>query len=378
MHILADENIALAREYFAPYGRLSLRAGREIDNASLRDVDVLLVRSVTRVDAALLEGTPVRFVATATSGIDHIDRAYLERRGIGFAAARGCNAEGVVDYVFSTLAALQLERGLDWLQQGIGIVGCGEIGSRLARRLLALGCTIRFYDPFLPESHPLAPHFAPREEVLRQPILTVHVPLTKDGPHPTRHMIDAAVLAALPRAAVFINAARGEVVDEAALLAHCRKHQDFVAVLDAWQNEPRISVELLQVARYGSPHIAGYSYGGKLRGTSMIHAQFCDHFGLDQSLAQLPPSAAPIVLELPETGGALVTMLSQLILRAYDLRNDDAALRAAMQQPDAPKRFDALRRDYPLRREFSEYRVSVGENPALRAAVTGLGMEVLA
>ncbi|MDR2213773.1 MAG: 4-phosphoerythronate dehydrogenase [Pseudomonadales bacterium] len=372
MRILADENIALAQAYFAPYGELSLIPGRRIDNAALREAEVLLVRSVTRVDASLLEGSPCRFVASATSGIDHIDTAYLAARGIGFGWARGCNAEGVEDYVFSALAALQIERGVNWLAGGIGIVGCGEIGARLARRCLALNMKVKIYDPLLPATHPLAAHFVSFEEVVTQRVLSVHVPLSTEGAHPTRRMFDARALAMLPTEGVFINAARGEVVDEAALLARCQRRPGFHSVLDAWQDEPQINVDLLQTARYGTPHIAGYSHGGKLRGTQMIHAQFCDYFGLDPMLASAPEEGAKVILHYPR--GAT---LADLILQAYDLRADDAALRRTLQSADPAADFDALRRHYPLRREFSECRVQGCADPLLREAVAELGMGLL-
>jgi erythronate-4-phosphate dehydrogenase len=377
LRILADENIALAQEYFAPYGQLTLKAGRRIDNQAMRDVDVLLVRSVTRVDEALLRDSPCRFVATATSGVDHVDTHYLDTRGIGFGSARGCNAEGVVDYVLSALSALTLERGLDWLRSSIGIVGCGEIGARLARRCIMLGMTPKIYDPLLSPEHPLAAYFAERDEVLSQRLLTLHVPLTDDGAYPTRRMIDARVLAALPHDGVLINAARGEVVDETALRAHCLEHPEFHVVLDAWQHEPRIDAALLQMARYGSAHIAGYSYGGKLRGTQMVHAEFCRYFALDPTLAAVPPLAEPVVLRHEEKGEEPATALARLILQAYDLRTDDAALRQAMQDADPAAHFDALRRHYRLRREFNEFQVRGCEAPALRSAVAGTGMAVV-
>ncbi|MDR0780095.1 MAG: 4-phosphoerythronate dehydrogenase [Pseudomonadales bacterium] len=370
MHILADENIAQAAAYFAPYGRLTLRAGRYIDASALHDVDVLLVRSVTGVDAALLADSPCRFVATATSGIDHVDTSYLAARGIGFAAALGCNAAGVVDYVLSALAALSVEQGRDWLHGAIGIVGCGEIGVRLAQRCIALGMTPKIYDPFLNATHPLGEYFAARDEVLRQALVTLHVPLTNTGAHPTQGMIDASVLAAMPSDGVLINAARGEVVDETALLAHCRQHPGFQAVLDAWQGEPHIDAKLLRAARYGTPHIAGYSHGGKLRGTQMIHAAFCAYFALDPRLASVLLPLEPALLHHAPAS----TALARLILQAYDLRRDDAALRQALQGSDPAANFDALRRQYPLRREFSEFCVQATD-PALQSAVAALGMQ---
>ncbi|HWK54878.1 MAG TPA: 4-phosphoerythronate dehydrogenase [Hyphomicrobiales bacterium] len=373
MHILADENITLASHYFGTYGRLTLCPGRRIDRAMLRDVDVLLVRSVTRVDADLLAESPCRFVATATSGIDHIDTDYLQQHGIGLGWARGCNAEGVVDYVFSALATLALERDLDWRRCGIGIVGCGEIGGRLAQRLLALGIAPRIHDPLLEEAHPLTSHFAPLEEVLQQPVVSLHVPLTDSGAAPTRRLIERGALARLGPHGVLINASRGEVVDEAALLQHCRRHADFCAILDAWQGEPAIDVAMLQQAMIGTAHIAGYSNGGKLRGTLMIHDAFCHHFGFDP--AAIAPAGALEVQTLCYQGGNTLQGLSQLVLQAYDLRGDDVRLRAAVGVGSEAGGFDRLRRDYALRREFGEFAVwGLGEDPALRAAVAGLGM----
>src|SRR5690606_6771350 len=246
--------------------------------------------------------------------IDHVDRDYLREHDIGLGWARGCNAEGVVDYVLSALATLALEQELDWRHCGIGIIGCGEIGARLAQRLLALGIAPRIHDPLLAPTHPLASHFAPLDAVLRQQVVTLHIPLTDDGPAPTRGLIDANALSLLGPQGVLINAARGEVVDEAALLQHCSRHPEFRAIGDAWQHEPAIDPAMLRRAMIGTAHIAGYSHGGKLRGTLMIHEAFCRHFGFEASA--IAPAGVLDTQTLRYQGGNTLQGLSQLVLRA--------------------------------------------------------------
>ncbi|MGV3593349.1 MAG: 4-phosphoerythronate dehydrogenase [Gammaproteobacteria bacterium] len=371
MKIVADENIAQLAATFADAGELVALPGRQLDAAAVKDADALLVRSVTKVDAGLLAGSRCRFVGTATSGIDHVDTEWLAAHGIAFASARGCNAEAVVDYVFSALAGLSERDGFDWRTLSIGIVGGGEIGRRLAQRLLDLRMRIAIYDPFLSSSHPLAAHFSDYEAVLQQDVITFHTPLTRTGAWPTWHMFDAARIAALRPEQVVINASRGGVIDNAALLAHLQARPQQRIVLDAWEHEPAISLPLLERVRYGSAHIAGYSLEGKVRGTQMIAHAFAAHFGMQ--IPEPPFGAAGLHPLAMDTSLPPWRQLNALMLQVYDVARDDALLRATLGRSEAAAQFDLLRKHYPLRREFARYVQPEGLDPALRAQAAALG-----
>jgi erythronate-4-phosphate dehydrogenase len=374
MKIVADENIAQVAAVFGRAGELTLLPGRAIDAAAVRDADALLVRSVTNVDAKLLAGSRVRFVGTATSGIDHVDTEWLREHGIAFGWAQGCNADSVVDYVFSALAHLGERHGFDWRGMSFGIVGCGQIGSRLARKLLALRAPVAIFDPYLDSAHPLQAHFAPYETALRQDIVSFHTPLTRTGANPTWHMLDAGRLELLNPDGVLINASRGGVIDNAALLRLLAAQPERRVVLDAWEGEPAINPWLLEKVALGTAHIAGYSFEGKLNGTRMIAADFSRHFG--RNLAAV--SGAEQVTELRvEAGLSALQQLNRLILQAYDVARDSNALRLTLGTTTAAAQFDLLRKSYPLRREFTAHVVSgAGLEPEAAAQARVLGFRV--
>ncbi len=374
MRILADENITQVREHFTPYGDVVTVAGRSITPALVRDCDALLVRSVTPVTPELLHGSRCRFVATATSGVDHIDVAGLEQAGVTLGWAKGCNAVSVVDYVFSVLAAISNDSDDDWRTWSIGIVGCGEIGSRLADRLLRLGLSVCIHDPLLPLSHPLAAHFAPLETVLQQKVITLHVPLTHEGLYPTRHLLTKRQLDLIPLGSLLINAARGAAIVGSDLLQwlHTRPRQR--VVLDTWEQEPEISLELLARVAIGTPHIAGYSFEGKLAGTQMILQAFCRHFGFDRTGIGNTETA---LLRVPTATG-ISHQLNAVILQAYDVRRDHRSMQALLRSRSVAADFDALRKHYPIRHECNYYCINGNElapNTAAEAAVLGFRIQ---
>lgn len=376
MRILADENIAELAEWFGTAGDLRTLPGRAISAASLRDVDVLLVRSVTRVDAALLTGSPCRFVGTTTSGIDHVDTAWLAQQGIGFGWARGCNANAVAEYVLCALAQLSERYRFDWRQRSVGIIGCGEVGSRLARKLLALGLRICIHDPYLDEHHGLAQHFGSLDAALQQDVVTLHTPLTRNGRWPTWHLLDARRLAQLGPDRILINAARGSVVDNQALLQQLVRSPERLVVLDAWEGEPALSPRLLAAVAVGTAHIAGYSQEGKRDGTRLVAEAFGRHFG---PVLQGPPAAAITerLLE-PEATGSALGDLNRLLLMAYDIGRDHQALHALLREAGLASGFDLLRKHYPARHEFAAFEVDAGRlAPEAAAQAAALGFRLL-
>lgn len=380
MHILADENIPLVDEFFAGLGEIRRMPGRSINRAALENVDLLLVRSVTRADRELLDGTAVKFVGTCTIGTDHLDLDYLEQAGIDWASAPGCNARGVVDYVLGSLLALAELRGDTLAQRSYGVVGAGEVGGRLVEVMRGLGWDVRVCDP--PRQAREAGGFVSLDEVLAEcDVVSLHTPLSMGGDWPTFHLFDQERLSNLRPGAWLINASRGAVVDNVALRDVLVQRPDIDAVLDVWEGEPQVDVELAGLCRIATPHIAGYSLDGKLRGTAQIYAAFCAVRGLEPAveLAQLMPGAA-----LTELTFASCTepadMLATLCRAVYDPRRDDADFRRSLVGDEARRRagFDLLRKRYPARREIDGLGVRItGTNAALDTIVEALGARLL-
>ena len=379
MRIVGDANIPLLADAFGPLGEVAALPADRITPEALRSADALLVRSVTRVDEALLAESTVRFVATATIGFDHIDRAYLSRRGMGFAYAPGSNARSVAEYVLAAIYTLADRRRFRVTDMVLGVVGCGNVGGRLARMAQAIGMKVLRNDP------PLArqtgdPRYVPIEALAEADIVTFHVPLERSGPDATYHMIDEGLLARLKRGMTLINTSRGAVADTAALKAAIAGRRLGAVVLDVWEKEPNIDGELLQRADLATPHIAGYSYDGKTNGTLMVLEAFCRHFGLRREWDPsplMPPAARPRGRLL--AGITVEKIIHEAIQAAYDIEADDKRLRAILAEPSDKRGrfFDSLRRDYPVRREFPGTTVELAEpNAAAKEALEALGFTV--
>ncbi len=361
-HFVIDDMIPCARDAFSRLGSVTLLPARAITPASLRDAHALIVRSVIGVDAALLDRSPVQFVGTTTTGVDHIDQRYLAARNIEFAAALGCNADAVAEYVLTALLTVARTRGLALHGATIGIIGVGRIGSRVARMTQALGMSPVLHDP------PLAratgdPRYRPLDEALRADVLTLHVPLTTDGPDPTRHLIGRDELARMTPAAILINTARGDVVDNHALHEALTGGAIRAAVMDVWEGEPSLNWPLLPLVALGTPHIAGHSFDGKVNGMVMIYHACCRFFDREPTwspTAALSTSVAP--RHYDGAGKDVQTLAHDVATTLYDLAGDHARMRDVLALPEAarPAAFDQLRRDYPQRRDFSASPVVIG------------------
>ena len=266
MKIVADPNIPFVREAFAALGDITLTPGRQMTGDHVREAEILLVRSVTPVNSALLTSLRVQFVATATIGTDHIDKRYLAQHAIGFASAAGSNANSVAEYIIAALLELGSRHGFRLRDKTLGVIGVGNVGSRVVRYAQALGMRVLENDP--PRHH--AEHI-PLDQLLRESdLVTTHVPLDAT----TRHLLHYDNLQRF----ILLNTARGPVVDNRALLKALDGDHLPAAVLDVWENEPNLSPELLDVVDLGTPHIAGYSFDGKVAGTRMIYEAACRHF----------------------------------------------------------------------------------------------------
>ena len=351
LNIVADENMEGAAQLLGDLGTVRLLNGREIQAADLRDADVLLVRSVTRVDESLLASSPVQFVGTATSGFDHVDQKYLVSRDIGFAHAPGSNANSVVEYVLGAVASVgnKLEQLFDGAT--VGIIGYGNIGKLLASRLAALNLAYRVYDPWLDQS--LISNPASLQQVLCCDVVTVHAELTRKTPWPSFHLLGEPELASLSDNCLLINASRGAVVDNTALEKRLRDRHGLTVVLDVWEGEPTVPQSLLRKVYRGSAHIAGYSLDGKLLATQMLRDSLLCHLDRPPTVGGGNELLETSVISLSEavTGAGL---LRAMLLHNYDIAVDDYLLRDAVEgQADsmAAVNFDRLRKEYRGRRE---------------------------
>ncbi|WP_313626383.1 4-phosphoerythronate dehydrogenase PdxB [Kosakonia sp.] len=361
MKILVDENMPYARDLFSRLGEVKAVPGRPIPVAELADADALMVRSVTKVNDGLLQGTGIKFVGTATAGTDHVDEAFLQQAGIAFSAAPGCNAIAVVEYVFSSLLMLAERDGFALQDRTVGIVGVGNVGGRLQARLEAFGVRTLLCDP------PRADRgddgdFRTLDELVREAdVLTFHTPLFKDGPYKTLHLADDALLSRLRPGTILINACRGPVVDNAALLQRLQAGQALSVVLDVWEPEPDLNVDLLNLVDIGTAHIAGYTLEGKARGTTQVFEAFSDFLGKRQQVALDTLLPAPEFGRITLHGPLDQSTLKRLVHLVYDVRRDDALLRKVA---GTPGEFDKLRKNYLERREWSSLYVQCDDASA--------------
>ena len=364
MKIVADQQIPHLQA-FSKFAEVSICEGREITAESVRDTDVLLVRSVTPVNASLLEGSQVKFVATATSGQNHIDLDYLQSKKIGFAHAKGSNARSIAEYILSSLFVLADQHDFKLKDKTVGVIGCGEAGSRVVDMLETIGVRCIMNDPPLKDAlgndQSACEKYRDLQELLSADIITLHVPLTEEGPYPTQKLVDADFLDKLNDDVILINTARGGVIDATALKNHLACHSHMNVVLDVWKDEPDIDLDLLNHVAIGTPHIAGYSTDGKIRATQMIFESMCTFFKLDaewQAMSALPNGnlLGGNSLELPlSTDIDDEDAIQMAILASYDVRSDSVSLRR-LPEIEIEQRghyFDELRKNYPVRREFS-------------------------
>ena len=379
MLIIADENIPFAREAFGTLGDVRLMSGRAMTAEAVRDADLLMVRSVTRVNADLLSGSNVRFVGTATIGMDHVDRGWLAEAGIRFTSAPGSNADSVAEYVTAALLVMARRQGQPLAGRTMGIVGVGNVGGRVAKKARALGMEPVLNDPPLQRKTGDSV-YRPIEEVFDCDVVTLHVPLEKAGTDPTWHLADATFLSRLKPGATLINSSRGAVADNAALLEAIQSGKLSGVTLDVWEGEPAIRAGLLQAVDLGTPHIAGYSYDGKVNGTVMLYEAACEFLGETpawRAADVMPPAEhAELALDLDRVTGE--DALREAVLTVYPIERDDADLRDTLSapEPERPALFDKLRKQYPRRREFPNTRLTLtGHHPATADQLRALGFK---
>lgn len=381
MKVVCAQSVLCGRDAFSTLGEVVVLPDRKIGPADLRDADALVIRSKTTVDAALLAGSHVRYVGTATAGFDHLDLPALERAGVNWFAAAGCNANSVSEYVAAALLWLNVRKAVPLQGRTLGVIGVGQVGRRVVQKAGALGLRVLQNDPprRLAESDP---SLIELDAMLPElDVVTLHVPLIDGGPFPTRGMVDCRFLSKLKPGAVFINASRGEVVDEEALLLAMDRGVVSHAILDVWDHEPFWSPRLGERVAIGTPHIAGYSYDGKLAGTDLVYRDMCQFFERKSSwdpYRLAPPPDVP-ALTVSARGRSDEDVLWDIVHRVYDIERDDRDLRGTPCDSDQARgdRFDLLRKNYPSRREFMNTEVLLqNASPVLGAKVRGLGFKL--
>lgn len=359
MKIVADANIVHIEQLYQHHGELVLKSGRDIAAEDVRDAEVLVVRSITKVNRSLLAGSKVRLVLTATSGTDHLDLEYLAQAGICVKDAAGSNANAVVEYCLSAMSELILGGKLELQKAKVGIVGFGHVGSRLYRALTMLGVECVVCDPYVQSAggfpEDLEPVFCSFDQVLKCSIISFHTPLERAGSHPSYHLINRQTLAKIRPGSLLINAARGAVIDNQALYARLKSDADLHCVLDVWESEPNLHQGLLDRVDLGTPHIAGYSVEAKTKASQMNFAAFENFFSLSsagkkaavkESLIPVEPCDAILSKDSDER------ILAKCLVGAFPVRAIDAQLRACTKS-DAVT-FDAIRKQMTDRREFAK------------------------
>jgi len=382
MKIVCDKNMPYAAEAFGTLGEVLLKDGRQIAPEDVRDAELLITRSTTKVNAGLLDGSAVRFYGSGVIGTDHIDIPYLESRGIVWSPAPGCNAESVANYVTAALLWLGGKFGLALEGKTLGVIGVGNVGRRVCNHARALGLRVLADDP--PRRRDAADAeargFVTLDRVLEESdIITCHVPLTKSGPDATWHLLKAAQFARMKPGVIFLNAARGPVIETDALLAALGSRVSH-AVIDCWEGEPAYRPDLLARADLATPHIAGHAYEGKVNGTAIVYRRACAFLGVAPACPfTLPPPPLP-EWRADAAGRQDEDMLRELVLSVYDIEADSRRLKASCVADDAARAaaFDAQRSHYPMRRQFDSTRVLLaGASETLRAKARGLGFMVV-
>ncbi len=352
--IIGDEQIAYIDKVFCGFHKLITLPTSELTCSKIQKADVLLVRSVTKVNEELLKGTKVKIIGSVTSGIDHIDRKYLRRNGIKLLYAPGSNANSVAEYVIACLLIIAKRKKISLTEKTIGIIGVGNVGKRVAKKCQALGMQVLLNDP---------PKFIRTKDKrflsLKNPseadIITLHIPLTFSGKYRTFHLINEEFLRNIKEGSILINTSRGKVIDENALLKYHSKLGGLI--LDVWENEPDINIELLKRVDIGTPHIAGYSLDGRFNGTFMVYRKLCRLLNRKPDILRekiLPRLNKKLNITL---GTDLIDTLCNTVLKVYNPELDHQSLVKIVKLNSAQRQeyFKLLRRNYPERREFFNY-----------------------
>lgn len=366
MKVICDSHIPFFKGVLEPYCEVVYVPGRDISPATVKDADALIVRTRTKCDSALLIGSKVRFIATATIGYDHIDTAWCRANSIEWTNAPGCNSWSVQQYMGSLLITMARRFGFECRQKTLGIVGVGNVGSKVARLAALLGFRVLLCDPPRARREGGSGFVNLDRIISESDIISCHVPLTTQGEDATYHLIDSNVLSRMNSSQILINTSRGEVVDCQALRQALEKGALKAASLDVWENEPDIDSRLLELLFSGTPHIAGYSADGKAAGTMMCVQALGRFFDLpckEWEVQDMPFPSQPLEFTIDTKDRKPQDVLAEAILHTYNVMDDDAALRKDILS------FEKQRSEYPVRREFPAFAVTPLNDDTGRATV---------
>ena len=348
--IFADNKIPFLNGVLEPYTDISYANPAEMTRDVIKDADALLIRTRTHCNETLLKGTNVKFIATATIGFDHIDTNYCDQAGIRWVNAPGCNSSSVQQYISSALQTIARKKKFNLSETTIGIVGVGNVGSKVAKIARLFGMKVLLNDPPRARKEG-SENFVPLDELMAQSdIITFHVPLNKDGEDKTYHLADDDFFAKLGKKKLLINSSRGSVVKTSSLKKAITDRIIESCVLDVWESEPAIDVELLHLVDIATPHIAGYSADGKANGTSMSVHELRSFFDLaineNWYPSDIPAPLNPAEIKIDCTGKPLREILYEAVIATYDISSDDRTLKNSVET------FEKQRGQYPIRREF--------------------------
>lgn len=355
MKIIIDDKIPYIKGALEPFAEVVYLPGNKTTSEAVKDADALITRTRTICNSKLLEGSSVKFIATATIGYDHIDTDYCKQAGIEWTNAPGCNAESVNQYIASALFSWSMRKRKDLAGMIIGIVGVGNVGSRVARTCEILGMKVLLNDPPRERKEGSEKFVSLKTIQQKADIITFHVPLNMSGEDKTHHLGDETFFRELKKQALIINSCRGEVIDSEAIYNAIEANDVGGYIADCWENEPDINLDLLNLTEYGTPHIAGYSKDGKANGTKMSIQAVSRFFnlGIDNWEPQnVEPPQNPVI-EIDGDQRREYSILAEAILSTYDIETDDDNLK------ESPHLFEKFRGDYPVRREFDSYTVKV-------------------
>lgn len=373
MKIVADDKIPFLRGALEPFAEVVYLPGKVITGNDLTDADAMLIRTRTKCNEQLLYGTNIRFIGTATIGFDHIDTRYCSENNICWTNAPGCNSSSVQQYIAASLLTIASGSGYNLMEKTLGIIGVGNVGSKVARMARILGMNVLLNDP--PRSRAEdGKDFVSLERILQESdIITLHVPLSMTGEDKTYHLSDDKFFTRMKKGAWFINSSRGEVADTIALKNFLESSGAGGAVIDVWENEPDADPELISKIYLATPHIAGYSTDGKANGTSMVVSSLGSFFGLPLKSWYPNNVPGPLVSEIVIDGKGKrdEEIIREAVQHTYDIKADDEKFRRS------PSGFEKLRGDYQLRREFPSYSVKLSNSTEhVRSALEEIGFRI--
>ena len=374
LRIVADDKIPFLKGVLEPFAEVTYLPGNQINRTNIMGSDALLVRTRTRCNSELLAGTPVKYIGTATIGFDHIDTAFCEENNIRWISAPGCNSSSVQQYIAAALLRISAESGLSLKGKTIGIIGVGNVGSKVQKLANVLGMNVLLNDPPRERKEGKNNFIGLDQLLIESDIITLHVPLNMDGDDRTFHMFNNEVFYKVKRRCWLINSSRGEVVETEALKNALSNERIAGAVIDVWEREPEIDIPLMHMAFLATPHIAGYSADGKANGTAMIVKNLCESFNIPLTgwyPSEVPGTQDP-VLAIDCTGKTSEEIVRKAVNHTYNIVEDDVRLRFD------PSRFEIERENYPVRREFSYYSINLKDgNEEAEKLLRDLGFKVI-